>query len=257
MDRIVELRKQFYESIRLLQTEQDILNALPQPEYDNFFPLITGIIGFLEADLTEAKQELQQISPTDYEMKEYIESEINLILFKKQTCTSLLEKGIQDKTIEEEAEQTPQKNIIFATTESGNICLENDLKGIPEEYLEAVEILLKRLQEGLNERNPEKAKSFTTVDKKMTKIHELKDFKVRLFYKNLSSDTVYVLMVRMKKSNNDALDRKEIIDRASQRKNQFEQLKSWIKDPQKKEELVQEHAEFLNKILGHLQYNKR
>ena len=35
---------------------------------------------------------------------------------------------------------------------------------------------------------------------------EIKEFKIRLFYKILSSDTVYVLMVRMKKSDYDAVD---------------------------------------------------
>ena len=48
MDRIENLRKQYYESIRLLQKEQDILNALPQPEYENFFTLISGVIKMLD-----------------------------------------------------------------------------------------------------------------------------------------------------------------------------------------------------------------
>lgn len=255
MERIENFRKQYYESVRLLQDEQDILNALPQPEYENFFPLIRGVIKKLENELKENQEELA--SELDPKMKEYIQDEIDIIQFKINVCINLLQKGLEDEKIEEEALSTPKKNIIFATTESGNICIENDMKTIPEEFYTSVERLLLRLQEGVVEDNGQKAKSFTTIDKKMVGIHEIKEFKIRLFYKNLSPDTVYVLMVRMKKSDNDRLDREEIINRTSQRNKQYERLKKEVKDPMKKEELIQEHKKTLDRLLGNIKHNKR
>lgn len=113
------------------------------------------------------------------------------------------------------------------------------------------------MQAGESEANITKSRNFTSTNKKLNELHEIKDFKVRLFYKNLAADTIYVLMARMKKSNNDSLDRKEIIERASQRNKQYEQLKKEIKDPVKKEELVKEHQKILDRLLGHIEQKKR
>lgn len=254
MDRIENLRKQYYESIKLLQDEQDILNALPQPEYENFFQLISGIIKMLESELKENQQELE--NELDPEMKEYIQDEIKLIQFKINVCSNLLQKGLEDEKIEEEALSTPKKNIIFATTDSGNICIENDLKDIPEEYLQSVEDSLRQLQEGFVEENIEKGKSMTN-NAKLSKVHELKPFKTRIFYKILSQDTVYVLMIKMKKSNNALRDRREIEERVDQRSKQYERFKKEIKEPKRKQELIEQNQEILDRILGNIEHKKR
>ena len=257
MDNIQELRTKYYESIKLLQNEADIIDSLPQPDYGNFFTIITGLIQCLDDELIELEQELESVSSSNDEMKEYIEEEIKTLQFKKEICASLLDKGIEDNLIEEESEKISKKNIIFATTNSGNICIENDLKTLPEEYYESAIDLLHRLQNGAEENNIEKARPLTTVNKKMAGIHEIKDFKVRMFYKNLAADTVYILMIRMKKSNNDALDRKEIIDRISQRNGQYEKLKLQIKNKQFKEQLISENEKAIADICDYLSNNKR
>lgn len=254
MDRIEELRQKYYESIMLLQNKEDILNALPRPEYENFFPLISGLIKMLENELRENQEELaNELEP---EMKEYIQAEIDIIQFKINVCNNLLHKANEDKQIEEQALATPKKNIIFATTDSGNVCIENDLKGIPEEYLQSVEDSIIQLQGGVVEENIEKGKSLTG-NAKLSKVHELKPFKVRVFYKILSPDTVYVLMIKMKKSNNALRDRREIEKRAEQRTKQYEQLKIKIKDLVIKEELINQNKEYLDRILGHIEQKKR
>lgn len=252
MDRIESLRKKYYESISLLQNKEDIENALPRPEYENFFPLIAGLISMLEKELV-LTQEMLQDNP---EMREYIEEEISLIKLKLDICNNLLHKANEDKQIEEEAINAQKKNIIFATTDSGNVCIESDLKGISEEYLQAVEDSLIQLQEGVIEENIEKGKSMTN-NAKLSKVHELKPFKVRIFYKILSPDTVYVLMVKMKKSNNALRDRREIEERVEQRTKQYEQLKMQIKDPIMKEKLISQNKEYLDRILGHIEQKKR
>ena len=252
MDKIENLRQKYYESISLLQNKEDIENALPKPEYENFFSLISGLINMLDKELASTREMLQDSS----DMKEYIEEEINLIKLKLDICNKLLHKAIEDKQIEEEALVTPKKNIIFATTDSGNICIESDLKGISEEYLQSVEDSLIQLQEGVIEENIEKGKSMTN-NAKLSKVHELKPFKVRIFYKILSPDTVYVLMVKMKKSNNALRDRREIEERVEQRTKQYEQLKMKIKDPVIKEELINQNKEHLDRILGHIEQKKR
>ena len=257
MENIEQLRKKYYEAIMLLQDEEDIFDALPQPEYTNFFPIITGLIKYLEEELCLLQEELHKLNESDEEMQKYIEEEIEMLLFKQDMCNSLLEKGKEDIFVEVESEKTLKKNIIFATTNSGNICIEHDIKTLPEEYYEKVIKMLQNLQNGINENNDEKSKSMTTVNKKMAGLKEVKEFKVRLFYKNLSPDTVYVLIVRMKKSDNDSLDRNEAIRRAVQRNNQYMELKKQIKDPQMKEKLIDENEKILSDLCEYLNQNKR
>lgn len=257
MDRIEELRKQYYESIKLLQNESDIISALPQPEYESFFPIINGVIKMLDESILITEEELQKTNLEDREMLLYIQEELKSLQYKKNLCTRLLEKGLQDKKIEEEAEQTPKKNIIFATTESGNVCIENDLKSFPEEYYESVENSLRLLQDGFEESNSVKGKQLIGSNK-VTGLHEIKEFKVRVIYKNLSEDTVYVLMARMKKSTSwTTSDRREIIERSKKRNKQFEMLKEMIKDPIKKAEIIAENSEIIKKIYSHISQNKR
>lgn len=257
MNSIEELRKKYYEAIILLQNEQDILDSLPQPDYGNFFPIIAGLIERLDEETTNLQAELQNNEQIDIEMKEYVEEEIKILMFKKELCISLLQKGNEEKTILEEAAKTPKKNIIFATTNNGNVCIENDIKTLPEEYYESLIAMLQNLQNGIEESNGEKAKVLTTVHKKLAGTHEIKEFKVRLFYKILSPDTIYVLMVRMKKSDNDALDRNEIINRVTQRNQQFEKLKKQIKEPQIKSELIAENEKIIINLYDYLNKNKR
>ena len=254
MDNIENLRQKYYESIILLQNKQDILDALPQPDYRNFFQLITGLIERLDRERITLEQELEF---SDNDMKEYIKEEIKNLLLKKEICNELLQHAKENESIEEEPETNTRKNIIFATTESGNICIENDIKALPEEYFEEVITMLQNLQNGIEENNQEKAKTMTTVNKKMAGIHSVKEFKVRLYYKRLSSDTVYALIVRMKKSDNDALDRKEAIRRATQRQKQYLQLKNKIKDPETKTQLIAEHEQIMSNLCNYLSKNKR
>ena len=257
MDNIENLRKKYYEAIILLQDEQDILDSLPQPDYTNFFPIITGLIKRIEEELYILQQELHNLDESDIEMHKYFEEEIEMLLFKQEVCNNLLDKGKEEIDVEVESEKTPKKNIIFATTNSGNICIENDIKTVPEEYYVQVINMLQNLQDGIAENNNEKAKTMTSTHKKMAGLKEVKEFKVRLFYKILSSDTVYVLLVRMKKSDNDALDRKEAIRRSVQRNKQYLELKKQVKDQQMKEKLIAENEQILSNLYEYLNQNKR
>lgn len=256
MEKINQLTNEYYKAIRQLQFKEDIIAALPQTIYKRDLILLKDTIDILKNDLVVLKEMLNNTSKcTEQEVQE-IKEEIEITQFKIEACNELLKKGIEDKIIEEAAEVTPKKNIIFATTESGNVCIENDLKSFPEEYYHEVEESLQQLVDGFIENNAEKGKQLKNCNK-LSGVHEIIHFKVRVTYKILSSDTVYVLMAKMKKSTWDARDRKEIIDRASQRSKQYERLKKDIKNPIRKEELIQEHKKILDSLLGHLQQNKR
>ena len=64
-------------------------------------------------------------------------------------------------------------------------------------------------------------------------------------------------MTKMKKSNNALRDRREIEERVDQRIKQYERLKKEIKDPKRKEELIEQNQEILDRILGNIEHKKR
>lgn len=145
-------------------------------------------------------------------------------------------------------EVSQKKNLIFATTEYNNIYIEKDLKSIPQEYYEDIIECLRQLQDGFEENNIQKGRQLWN-NNKLSGLHELKPFKVRIFYRNLAPDMVYVLLVRMKKSDNSQLDREEAIIRNKQTTNEFERLKEEIKNPERKQELIEQNIEIYERVL--------
>ena len=139
---LTKLRDSYYESIILLQDEKDIIEALPKPEYQNFFPLIEGLISKL---MTEY-EEFQSLDDKDKEILEEIKS-----LNKKiNICKDLLVKVNNELASETLAEQSTysKRHLIFAKTSFGTTFIEKDLKNIPFEYYDKILSALDTLENG-------------------------------------------------------------------------------------------------------------
>lgn len=258
MDDIEKLRQKYYDAINLLQDEQDIINALPTTDFRNFFPLIAGLITKIETELQKLQDELSASQDEKKEFIEYINEEIEITNKKISICQKLLEKAKKDETIIDEFEKQPIKNIVFATTASGNICFEKDLKAIPEEcYQEISEMLNKFSAEVIEEKNPKKEKNISRNNNKLNGIHELKGFQIRIYYKIISSDVVYVFMICEKKNTNSDSFRQDIITRASSQNHQYEFLKKQMENPHINGTIINEHHQILTNIYDYLKKKKR
>lgn len=243
-----ELLQSYYQSVLLLQNEQDIINALPEPTYVIFLEIISGLIKILDKEIQKTK--LLTLHENNEEMKEYMNEEIKTLTFKKNICQQLQQEAEQTQKLEEENIQ--KKNLIFATTNYGNIYIEDDMKNLAEEYYESVIESLLQLESG------EKVKDKRLISNaKLAKIHELKPFKVRICYKILSEDCVYIMIVKSKKSNNDKKDVEEIIDRNQKTEVEFAKLKKDLKDPLKKQQIIEENKFIQDKIFQYINSNKR
>ena len=128
----INKREQYYQAIKKLQVEQDIIDAMPKAEYESFFPIMYGLIDLIKKELSELQESLDNLEPELEELKEEYEEEIKTWQYKKDLCIKLLKEAKEDVEIENESKNTPIKNIIFAKTSSGNIYLEKDLKNIQE-----------------------------------------------------------------------------------------------------------------------------
>ena len=163
------------------------------------------------------------------------QEEIDSLNFKKNLCLNLLEKANKTLLIENNIESNKKKNLIFAQTKFGNVCFERDVKDIPEEYFGTIIDMLQSLSNGINEENKEKAKLFVSSNK-ISHIHEIKEFKIRIIYRKISFDDIYIMMVKMKKSNNDKYDREEVVNRDKYVESDYKRIQKILDDPIEREE---------------------
>ena len=247
-----ELLMQYYQAIMLLQNKEDIINALPNTDYSCFDYIMNGLIELLNKDVEKTTNLLNH--EFDPEMKEYMQDEINTLLFKKQECERLIEKANQIKENEELTTTVTNRNIIFATTFSGKIYLKEDLKDIAEEYYQDIYECLNKIE---NEKDLSSIEKPLTNNAKMSKIRELKPFQVRVCYKMLAPDLVYIIIAKTKKSDNDRIDRERIIERNRKTKKEFEHLTEAIKNPLTKQQLIDENKLIKDDIIDYINAHKR
>lgn len=252
-DNIANLRQNYFSAIMKLTDEKDILDAMPQPLYESFFPIAYGLMDMFEQRLAELNEELI----TSFNAKEYSElitEEIQILNYKKSICQQLILQAEDIKNTEMQAEMVPKKSLIFATTQSGNIYLERDLKDIPEEYLDSIAESLTCLENGFAENNNKKGKELSD---NLSGLHEIKQFKVRIYYKNITPDTVFIILAKMKKSNNDLSDRNKPLDRSQKTQSELLRLKEQMKDPTKKEIIIKQNQEIRDRIMKYINENRR
>lgn len=152
-------------------------------------------------------------------------------------------RAIEQKELDKKADKIPLKNIIYATTEYGNVYIEKDLKALLEEYYYDVKESIQQIREGFDI----DGKNLVN-NNKLAGLKEKNPFKVRVFYRILSNDTAYVMLARMKKGNNDLLDRTEAIVRKKKTETEFNRIKEEIKNPARKEELIAENDLITEKL---------
>lgn len=249
---IEQLRKQYFNAIILLNDKKDVIEALPQPEYESFFEIIEGIIMMIEKNIKELNDELKNTSKDEFEMIEYLQEELEILNLKKELCEKKQKEAIEQKELDKKADKIPLKNIIYATTEHGNVYIEKDLKAMPEEYYDDVKESIQQIREGFD------VDSKNLVNNnKLAGLREKNPFKVRVFYRILSNDTAYVMLARMKKGNNDLLDRTEAIVRKKKTETEFNRIKEEIKNLARKEELIAENDLITEKLFTFIKEHRR
>ncbi len=248
-DNLENLRNSFYESILLLQDEQDIMESLPAPEFQSFFPLMEGLI----SKLVEECMEFQSLGD-----EPDILEEVELLKKKIDICKNRVEsvkRQVLEDSIKNQA-SCSKRHLIFAKTTFGSTFLQRDLKDIPNEYYDKVLAALETLEFGDFSSNTEKVRQLTN-NKKLFGLYEIKEFKIRLIYRVLDGDMVYVLQTRMKKDDNSSLDQRDLINRSRNTSDEFKVLKESVQDPYKRDLLIMEHDSIRNDIVSELEAGKR
>lgn len=249
-----ELRESYFIAISKLTNEEDIRNSLPLSSSDSFEELINMIISKLDDEISEwEREDLLAVTNDD---KETVKKELDILNLKKRICLEKIDEFNQNKALEEAYEKTPKKHLIFATSNLGNILFLRDLKDISEEYYNKILELLSKLEYNIYDNNETKDRKLAN-NRNITNIYEKKDFKVRICYRMLTPDTCYVMLVKMKKSNNDLKDRLEIENRKLNTESDYQRVKKLLQDPKSREELINSNEEIKKEIEKYIKENGR
>lgn len=251
-EEIERLRTEYYQAISDIQDKNLIVSVLPHPQFYMFFEIMEGLIDKLNNDFEFIKQIIDAEVEKD-DLEEY-KHELEIINYKRQLCLEIYEEAKKNLQEEKAFKSSPNKHLIFATSNADNVYAIKDLKEIPEEYYEYIQAALNNLETGVIEDNPERAKQ---LQGDVKDVHEVKNFKFRLYYQILSPDLAYIMLFKLKKSNNDLGDRLAVVQRKKNTANEFSQLKRLITDETFKEQLIKKNDLIKQDLIRYINANKR
>lgn len=251
-EKLQELRTQFFNSA-LSVSPEELLSILPSPSFSNFLVIMRGIIEALNKEIDYFTKLIND--STDKEEKEMYIDEIKTLQAKCRICEKVLSDSYSI-TIEEEVDESKKINIIFGVTPGGSIAFLNDLKrNVDEHYYSEILELLEQLELGEFVSNQEKVRKFNSNNSKLAGLMELKGFQIRLFFRQLPNNILYVDMIRIKKDDNVTKDLQEPIKRLALLAQDFECIKRRIKNGDRVDELILEGEEMLAEVKSFLTEN--
>ncbi len=249
-DKLDALKNQYYKSVIALDTDNDndMYAILPHPSSPYFKGIIRGVLELLHLELSEYRELLQD--EEDDLVRDSIIEEISRLQRKLRICEEMLEMTYvieEESTLE--SEDVQQSTLVFGKLPSGNIAFLNDLKrNVDEHYYPDVLKLLDQLETGELVTNPEKNKYLSSINKKLAGLLEAKEYQLRLIYKYLPNNMIYVCMIRVKKDTFVTKDKQEPIDRAEILAKDYSIVVKRIKDNDRLDELIIESQAELQNI---------
>lgn len=236
-----EYLRAIYQHVSNSKTKEEILSVLSQIGSKNFEFIMHEIIQRMENE----KRELMDMS--DDEVKEIIaEIDRKIIL-----CIAYL----NENSNAEDAISNFQ-NIIYATSGFGNNLIEADISSISEEYYSDILDILHRLQMGFVTSDYRKQRKFTNNQGKQD-VFEQKQNAIRIFYKKIDNDFIYVFSVRLKRTDWGAKENEQLMARLKNINDEFDRLTEMFKNPFQKDLIIKQNKTVHKNILGYLDKNKR
>lgn len=255
MDSFDLLKQTYIENLLKINDEEIFIHHLP----DIYFDKGLEILKELEKKLEKEIQNANEIIEVDIDEDEiaFYKSEIDVMNKKLDIIRSIIRQQEQEQEIEREnITNGTSKNIIFATTSRGTY-VEEDLKNIPEEYYEKILSCFEKLEQGYSDYNEEKQRKMGSANERLKGVHELKEFKIRLIYQVLDSNTVYVSQIIFKKDDFSKKTRETMISRREKVFAEYTKTKQEIEDQKIKTEKTREHESIKQRIYEYLNSRRR
>lgn len=224
--------------IRSVNNVEDLENILPDYYTDKYEHLIQKILLDLQKDAKDF-YDLYVSSIDEDEKQEYmkelkeVKEKINYIIDYHQ------EQLLQQDNLETEEHESNNK-IIYLKTESGTPYSLKDLKNIDPTYYESFLELFNSIENG----SFKNFKSFNGSNSNIGNIYEVRGFKTRIIFDRVSNDTYIVLLMLVKKINNDTYYQTALSDRV----NTYRKQKNDILKSINNEDYLNECNEITNEI---------
>lgn len=225
------------------QVVEAISNTLPSCENKNY----SNIVNRIKLELLREINELDiMLSEEEIKNDTYFTSEINN---EKEKIHEVIEAinylQTTEKEVQVEKAITTNNNLIFLTTPTGSIYAENDLYSIPEEYYESFRELLISIKNG----TLKNVKMLNSSNQSVCGISEVKDFKTRIVFDRISSDTYVIISAFTKKCDINSIYIESLANRTSSYRNSKQYLKEMCND----EAFIKENNAIYDRLIKNLE----
>lgn len=209
------------------ELSNNITELLPQA--DNKYQ--SDIINWMKAQLLRSIKEIKEYLHTETTTEEEC-AELKAEIAELQDKIYLLDESLETQEVEEEQEtEVKQNRLIFIPTSGGSIRVLQDLKSIDQEYYAKFLGLFTSIK------NNTFKNAFTFSNHPDWKgISAVKDFKVRVCYSKLTSDTYAVITAFLKKSDYDKYSQKSLTSNIAE----FRAMEQSIRNNLENEEFLRE-----------------
>lgn len=252
VEKLDNLRRLYFEAILSVDNDDEMYSLLPPSTGANFTDILRGVVQLLKNELNDYQREL--ISLNDEELKEMYREEIGNLTKKMNVCQKLLsDRYVIPSEEESKFDETKKINIIFGVNPAGNITFFNDLKkNIDEHYFKEVLLLIEQLESGIFITNPEKVRKFTSVNGALQGLSEVKSYQIRIIFRQLPNNIIYVEMIRIKKDDWSLKDSDEPAKRSSLLAKDYESVRRKIKNNESIEDILITNEELLAEIKDYI-----
>ena len=175
------------------ELEEKIDTALPIKTNHDYEKILLRI----KAEIIRSKGDIEfVIAQGDLPKGDLIKLKDDLLL--EQRLADLIAKRLKKETMELNTEESQENTLIFVPTSGGNIRILEEIDKIDPEYYERFYGLLQSIKDGTFKN----VKRFSG-NSELAGLCEVKDFKTRVIFKRLNSNTYAIISAFIKKSDND------------------------------------------------------
>jgi len=245
----------FKNAIWNITDESLLIKFLPNPRFNGYIELLTYLKECAEEEVTIFLGDLD--IARDESDRIYLKRELEILRKRIVVFEQKIDEYHQRETMEEKADKNVgERNLIYLKSKAGNVLVENDIDDIPYEELENMQEILLSLRYENFSSNPEKYKTLTN-NKSLRGIREVKNSQARLYFYHMEVDIILVFLALEKKGNDPKREKTRIISRAQFMYDNLDDIKEALKDPVKREELLNEGKETTVRIEEKINSRKR
>ncbi len=229
-----------YEAISKLETKEEILKMLPNKNLPYYKEVMMDIIKKLRYDVYE----LTRLGDDEKETLDYL----RLLNLQIAVC--------EDYVREEKVKLDDEINFVFATSVFGNIYAFSDIESISPEFYDRILKCLDEMRSRNDTFDVSKSRVFSN-NGNINGVIERKGYQVRILYRQLDYNTIYIFRIKVKKSDNDKKDYLDVVNRCKLTDRQFNEFKLNFLDEKFKKDILSLNKKVSLDIINYLVNNKR